>query len=195
MARRSRQMLLAFELALVLVGCAVQSHRVGQTTRVQFGLVSAANEVTLDSNAPGGAIVGGMLGLTMGGGGSSPRRARNAILGAGVGAALAEGTQGDRRGMSYTVSMLDGSSLTIVTDQRQIHPGDCVAIEQVRGTANIRRVSPSYCERENARAVDEVAEHVQSEAVACQSAKDELVQAQTQEALDLSIQKVDLLCN
>ncbi len=186
--------LIAISLLSLLVGCTAQSHRVGQTARVQFGVVSSANEVTLDSNAAGGAIVGGMLGLTSGGG-SSSRRARNSIIGAGVGAAVADASQGDRRGMSYRVSMLDGSSLSIVTDQRQIHVGDCVAIEQVSGTSNIRRVSQSYCERTNARAVDDVSAHARSEAVACQSAKDELVQAQSQEEIDLASRKIDLLCN
>lgn len=187
--------LIAISMLSLLVGCAAQSHRVGQTARVQFGVVSSANEVTLDSNAAGGAIVGGMLGLTAGSGGSSPRRARNSIIGAGVGAAVADASQGDRRGMSYRVAMLDGSSLSIVTDQRQIHVGDCVAIEQVSGTSNIRRVSQSYCERTNARAVDDVSAHARSEAVACQSAKDELVQAQSQEEVDLASRKIDLLCN
>ncbi len=186
--------LIAISVLSLLVGCTTQSHRVGQSARVQFGVVSSANEVTLDSNAAGGAIVGGMLGLTSGGG-SSSRRARNSIIGAGAGAALADASQGDRRGMSYTVAMLDGSSLTIVTDQRQIHTGDCVAIEQVGGTSNIRRVSQNYCERTNARAVDGVSEHARSEAVACQTAKDELVQAQTQEEVDLASRKIDLLCN
>ncbi len=193
MATRARQLAVATAFAL-LAACAAQSHRVGQTARVQFGVVSSAEEVTLDSNAGAGAIIGGTLGL-MGGDRSSPRRARNAIIGAGVGAALSDAAQGDRRGMSYTVSMLDGSSVRIVTDQRQIHPGDCVAIEQVSGTSNIRRVAQSYCERTNASAVDEVAAHARSEAMACQSAKDELVQAQTQEAIDLATRKVDLLCN
>jgi hypothetical protein len=131
----------------------------------------------------------------MGRGGSSPTQARNAIIGAGLGAALTDASQGDRRGMSYTVAMLDGSSVRIVTDQRQIHPGDCVAIEQVSGTSNIRRVSQSYCERTNTRAIDEVSEFARSEAVACLSAKEELVQAQSQEAIDLATRKIDLLCN
>ncbi len=194
MATRARRLTLLLALAL-LAGCAAQSHRVGQTARVQFGVVSAANEVMLDSEAGSGAIIGGTLGLTMGSGQSTPRRARNSIIGAGVGAALANAAQGDRRGMSYSVRMLDGSSVTIVTDQREIRAGDCVAIEQVGGTSNIRRVSQSYCERTNARAVEEVAEHARFEAVACQSAKDELVQAETQEAIELASRKVDLLCN
>ena len=194
MATRARRLTLLLALAL-LAGCAAQSHRVGQTARVQFGVVSAANEVTLDSEAGSGALIGGTLGLTMGRGQSTPHRARNSIIGAGVGAALANAAQGDRRGMSYTVRMLDGSSLTIVTDQREIRAGDCVAIEQVASTSNIRRVSPSYCERTNARAVEEVGEHARFEAVACQSAKDELVQAETQEAIELASRKIDLLCN
>jgi len=177
-----------------LAACAAQSHRVGQTARVQFGVVSGAEEVMLDSDAGGGALVGGTLGL-MSARGSSNARARNAILGAGAGAALAGAAQGDRRGMRYTVSMLDGSSVRIVTDQRQIRQGDCVAIEQVSGTSNIRRVPQSYCDRGNADAVAQVADNARFDAVACQSAKDELVQAQSQEEIDLASRKIELLCN
>lgn len=183
-------------LALVIVatvGCAAQSHRVGQNTMVDFGIVRDARDVTLDSNVPAGAVVGGTLGLMSGR--SSGNQARNAILGAGAGAAIAGVSQGDRRGMSYTVDMLNGATTTIVTDQREIHTGDCVAIERVRSTANIRRVTPSYCDRTNAQAVTSIEDHVQHEATECEAAKQQLVDADSKEATELAARKIELLCN
>jgi hypothetical protein len=176
-------------------GCELQSHRVGQSATVDFGVVSNAQEVTLGSDAPAGALVGGTLGLMMSGRGSSPRRARNAIVGAGLGAAMTGAAESDRRGMSYTVDLLNGSSATIITDQREIRVGDCVAVERVRDTANIRRASPAYCDRANTQAVSSVEDYVRSEATACEAAKQELVEANTQEAADLAASKVRLLCD
>jgi len=175
----------------VAVGC--ETTRVGQSTTVQFGVVSVAEPVTLDSNAAKGAVVGGTLGLLVGGGDSN---FGNAIRGATVGGAataLAEG--GNRSGMSYTVNLTDGSAARVVTDQRHIHVGDCVAVERVGSTANIRRVSSGYCDPANARAVGEVAPEVRSEALACQSAKQELVEAKSEEAVNLASRKIELLCN
>jgi outer membrane lipoprotein SlyB len=173
-----------------------QPQRAGTSSTVQFGIVRSAQEVTLDSNAAQGALVGGTLGLIMSGSSaSSPRRARNAILGATAGAAVTGAAQGNRQGMSYQVEMIDGSLARIVTDQREIHTGDCVAIERVRDTANIRRVAQSYCDRANTRAVESVADHSRSQATACEAAKQELVEATTQEAVDLAARKVSLLCD
>jgi outer membrane lipoprotein SlyB len=177
-------------------GCELQSHRVGQSATVDFGVVSNAREVTLGSDAPAGALVGGTLGLMMASSNSSsPRRARNAIVGAGIGAAVTGAAEGDRRGMSYTVDLLNGSSVTIITDQREIRVGDCVGVERVRDTANIRRASPAYCDRANTQAVSSVEDYVRSEATACEAAKQELVEANTQEAADLAASKVRLLCD
>jgi outer membrane lipoprotein SlyB len=180
----------------VLSGCAHQAQRAGANSTVQFGVVRSAEQVTLEANAPAGAIVGGTLGLMMSGSGtSSSRRARNAILGAGAGAVTADVAQGDRRGMAYQVDMIDGSVVRIVTDQREIKTGDCVAIERARETANIRRVSQAYCDRANSRAVESVAEHSMSEATACEAAKQELVEATSPEAVELAARKVSLLCD
>src|SRR5262245_425816 len=182
---------------LMLAGCAnmSQPQRAGASSTVQFGVVRSAQQVTLDSNAAQGALVGGTLGLIASGGQSGSRQARNAILGAATGAAVTGAAQGNRQGMSYTVDIVDGSVVRIVTDQREIRTGDCVAIERVRDTANIRRVAQSYCDRANTRAVDSVADHSNSEANACLAAKEALVRATTQEAVDLAARKVSLLCD
>ena len=192
--RHPTLMLVAFA---VLCGCTTGSpQRAGTKSTVHFGVVRSAQEVTLDSNAAQGALVGGTLGLMMTGSGeSSARRARNAILGAGAGAAVTSATEGNRRGMSYSVDMIDGSMVRIVTDQREIRTGDCVAIERVRETANIRRVAQSFCDRANTQAVASVEDFIQSEATACEAAKQELVEATTQEAVDLAARKVSLLCD
>jgi hypothetical protein len=60
--------------------------------------------------------------------------------------AATRGTEGDLTGMEYTVKMTDDSQIRLVSDQTQIHKGDCVAIEQPGDKANIRRVDKAQCE-------------------------------------------------
>jgi hypothetical protein len=184
--------------SLAMTGCEMNATRVGQTATVQFGVVRAAQEIELNSNAAQGALVGGTLGLMSGragGAGPSGRRARNAIVGAAAGGAMTAASEGDRRGTQYTVEMMDGSSTRIVTDQREIREGDCVAIERVGNTANIRRASASYCDNANQQAVRSVDSHTSSDALGCEIAKQELVDATTDEAVDLAKRKIDLLCS
>jgi outer membrane lipoprotein SlyB len=169
------------------------AQRAGQSVSVQFGVVRGAQEVDLESNAPRGALIGGLLGVASGGGRSS-RSVRNGIIGAGAGGAVTGATEGNRRGMSYTVEMLDGSTTTIITDQRDIREGDCVAIERVRDTSNIRRATSDYCDKQNQRAVSSIEDHTTSDALACESAKQALLES-TQETADLAARKVELLCN
>lgn len=176
----------------VIAGCEMTSHRVGQSASVQFGVVQRADEVTLDSNAAQGALLGGTIGLLASGRGSP---VQGAATGAVVGAAGAAATEGNRTGTQYTVQMADGSSTRIVSDQREIKVNDCVAIERVGSRANIRRASSDYCDPANAAAVSAVSEANESEALHCQTAKEELAAAQDAQAVDLAIRKVELLCD
>jgi hypothetical protein len=175
-----------------IAGCEATSHRVGQSASVQFGVVQSAQEVTLDSQAAQGAIIGGTIGVLASGRGS---RGRGAVTGAAVGGATTAAAQGNRTGTQYTVQMLDGSSTRIVSDQREIKVNDCVAIERAGSSANIRRASPDYCDPANAQAVSEVSAAVQSEAAHCQTAKQELAAAENDKAIDLATRKVELLCD
>jgi hypothetical protein len=176
-------------------GCAAPAQRVGQSATVDFGVVRSAEQITLDSNAAQGALIGGTLGLMRPGGSSSNRRVANSIVGASVGAALTTATEGSREGMSYTVEMLNGSTTRIVTDQREIQPGDCVAVERVGQTANIRRTAAAYCDVANRTAINLVVSEATSDAAACETAKQELTDATTNDEADLAIRKVELLCN
>jgi len=180
-------------LSLAALGCQQNSFRVGQRTSVQFGTVTQVEQVRLQSDAAAGALVGGTIGLVASGG--SRAAPRNAILGAAVGAAATSVAQGDRTGIAYTVRMLDGSTVRIISDQSEIRVGDCVAIERAGDTNNIRREHPAYCARENQAALSAVQQQTESLAAHCEAAKEELVRASTPEEVDIATRKVTLLCN
>jgi len=191
MTRTTQSLIIGLACALA-AGCSTTSTRVGHKATVQFGVVRNAENVTLDSNAAEGALVGGMLGLTASGG---SRGMRNAVLGASFGGAASAAAQGSRTGMRYTVEILDGSSVRIVTDQTEIRVGDCVSIERVRDTANIRRASPELCDPANRAAVSSAEPPALADATACERAKREVADATTSSEIDLATRKVELLCN
>lgn len=184
---------LTWILALAAVGCQQNAARVGQRTTIQFGTVRNVEQVNLQSDVAAGALVGGTIGLVASGG--SRTAPRNAILGAAVGAAATSAAQGNRTGIAYTVQMLDGSVIRIISDQTEIRVGDCVAIERAGETNNIRREHPAFCASQNQPAVRAVQPDLEAAAARCQAAKEELVNATTPEAVDLATRKVSLLCN
>ena len=170
-----------------------EAQRAGQTSTVQFGTVRNVEQVKLQSDAAAGALVGGTIGLVASGG--SRNTVRNGIIGAAAGGAVTAAAQGNRTGTAYTVEMNDGSRTRIISDQREIRVGDCVAIERVGQTANIRRETAAYCAKENAQAVQAVEKDTQAAAARCEAAKEELVAASTAEAVDMAYRKINLLCN
>jgi outer membrane lipoprotein SlyB len=171
----------------------VAAQRAGQASTIQFGTVRNVEQVQLQSDAAKGALVGGTIGLVASGGGRNT--VRNGIIGAAAGGAVTAAAQGNRTGSAYTVEMSDGSRTRIISDQREIRPGDCVAIERVGQTANIRREPAAYCAKENAQAVQAVQQDSQAAATRCEAAKEELVAASTPEAVDMAYRKINLLCN
>ena len=183
----------------VLIGVAAVpawAQKAGQSVTIQYGTVAGSREVDLQSGAvPKGAVVGGALGLASAGGKSSSKKARNAILGATAGGAIAGASQGSQKGMLYDVDIGSGGRIQVVSDQREIRSGDCVAVEQAGDTANLRRVSAGYCDKANASAVQSVAGEARKDAEECATAKQQLVDATTTQAADLASHKIGLLCN
>ena len=112
-----------------------------------------------------------------------------------IGAAATSAAQGDRTGIAYTVAMLDGSTIRIISDQSEIRVGDCVAIERIGETNNIRREPAAYCARENQQAVAALQQQTEAAAARCEAAKEEMVNAGYPEAVDTASRKVSLLCN
>jgi hypothetical protein len=193
---RSLVILTAFIFSSV-TSSSVLAQRAGQSTVIQHGVVTGGRQVDLKSGAaPRGALVGGALGLASASGRSSSKKTRNALIGAAAGGAVAGSARGDTRGMVYDIS-ISGSTdrAQVVTDQREIRVGDCVAVERVGETANLRRVSSAYCDEANAAAVAAVAEESAEEADECYEAKQAVVNAASVEEAELAATKMRLLCN
>jgi hypothetical protein len=167
----------------------------GQSITITYGKVINAKSTQVSSAAGGGALVGGTIGLLASSGKSTSKKVRNAALGAAAGGVTASAAQGDRSAREYTVET--GSGITvIISDQTEIAVGDCVIVENA-GTnkANIRRVTQTYCDPDSAEVVAELQDEVMEEAEECLAAKQELVDAQTDDAFDRAIRKIEILCN
>jgi len=191
MARALRH--LTWILSLAALGCQTQSYRVGQTASIQFGTVRTVEQVPLQSDAAAGALIGGTIGLlATGHRGNAPR---NAILGAAAGGIGTAAIQGNRTATAYTVDMLNGSTVRIISDQTEIRPGDCVAIETVGQTNNIRRESPSFCVRGNRQTLASAQRAAQAAASQCEAAKEDLWRAATPAEVDAATRRVNQLCN
>lgn len=183
--------------AMVVPGTA-DAQRAGQSMTVQTGVVIAAQAVNLQSAAGRGAAVGGIAGLAATSSNrSTSRRIRNTAIGAGTGALIARSAEGDLNGMQYTVEIAPGSRIVVVTDQTQVRIGDCVTVEQAgSGTANVRRVSDALCEAAMAGQVDEELEkYMAYEADMCLQAKERLMEAETDEAFEIAMRRVNFLCD
>ncbi len=191
----------AFTWAIALLACTLAapgswSQRAGQSVSVQYGMVKQERQVDLQSSAvPAGAVVGGTLGLASAKGKSSSKKARNAIIGGIAGGAIAGASRGSTMGMMYDVDLGSAGMIQVVTDQREIRIGDCVAVEKAGDTANLRRVSAGYCDKANQAAIAAVASESQEEAQECLAAKQQLVDAATADEFDLAQRKIGLLCD
>ncbi len=122
-------------------------------------------------------------------------KARNTLVGAAAGSAIAGSAQGSKKGMLYQVEVGAGQIVQVVSDQREIRSGDCVSVEKSGDTANIRRVSPSYCDKANQAAVAAVSNEARKDAEECAAAKQQLVDSKTAQEVDLAGRKISLLCN
>lgn len=186
----------AVVLCLLFAASEALAQRAGQSATVRTGTVTAMKSVDLnDGNAIKGALVGGAFGaaLTRSSKGSS-RRDRNAAIGAVLGgAAQASKT---RPGRIYTVTTNEGTAIQIATEQTEIRVDDCVFVEEAGGTANIRRAPATACEPESQEVMQDAAiiEEMQEEASECAAAKQELVDADSDDAIDRAVRKVKLLC-
>lgn len=182
-------------VTLAFPGGLALAQKAGQSAKVTTGIVEQRQQVQLQSEAGKGAVVGGTLGLLSAGGKSSSKKARNTIIGAAAGGALSGAAQGDRSGMAYTVRTGTGTTIRVITDQTEVQVGDCVVVEEVNNTANIRRMTATLCEDESARAVAELQPSLDAEANECAQAKQQLVEVTNADDFDLARRKVEILCS
>jgi outer membrane lipoprotein SlyB len=181
---------------LTLAAPRADAQRAGQSATVRTGTVTAMRSVDLnDGNAIKGALVGGAFGaaLTRSSKGSG-RRDKNAAIGAVLGGAAAASKT--RPGRVYTVTTNEGTMIQVATEQTELRVDDCVFVEEAGGSANIRRAPATACDPASQQVMQDAAiiEEMQEEASECASAKQELVDADSDDAIDRAVRKVKLLC-
>ena len=183
-------------VSLAMPGADTFAQRAGQSATIRTGTVTGMRSVDLnDGNALKGALVGGAFGAALTRSSkSSGRRDRNAAIGAVIGgAAAASKTQ---PGRIYTVTTNEGTMIQIATEQTELRVDDCVYVEEAGGTANIRRAPATACAPETQAIMSDsdIVEELQEEAAECAAAKQELINAETDAALDRAARKIQLLC-
>ena len=194
MASRTFLTGLAVVIALTGTVAPAAAQKAGQSIKVSFGTVAGMEPTTLQSEAAKGAIVGGVLGYHV----TKSRRSKsskrwNAALGAAVGAGAKRSSEGDLSAILYTVD-LGSSKIKVVTEQTEIRLGDCVAVEETKKGANVRRMDPAACGPIADDVQAEMMEEYVEEAEECLLAKDQLLAAETDEAMEMAATKVRILC-
>lgn len=96
---------------------------------------------------------------------------------------------GQSQAFKYTVLLGGTQSTRIRTEQAGLRIGDCAAVER-GGMNNIRLVSEDRC----AEGVTVPLREVET-ADACIGAKEQLLEAETDAAFDLTERRVRLICN
>ena len=186
-------------LATVLAGCANMSTDPGTgSTRnsliaVAYGTVENVQQVQMQANYAEGSLIGGALGLLAASHYSAGSQALGAIAGAGLGALVAKETAGTAN--QYTIRLVDGSTVQVVTDQKDIDAGDCVSVEQGDHT-NIRRVSSAMCSTPPSHpAYPAMNASVQQISADCATAKQQLLKAATEQETNIAYKKMQALCD
>jgi hypothetical protein len=183
-------------LVVIFVGsqffASAMAQKSGMNATVTLGVVQQAERVTLQSTGGGkGAVVGGTLGYASGS--TKKKSRRNAVIGGVAGTALS--SSGKSEGMQYAVKIGDGSMIVVVSDQTEVQVGDCVTVEQSGDLANIRRQDPAACDPKASAAVAEIEDELVEDANECAAVKQELVNAKSQEEVELATAKAQILCN
>lgn len=195
----SHKVLAVSVLAIALAGCANMSTdpETGSSRNtlisVAYGTVEHVQLVQMKPNYAEGSLIGGALGLLAASGYSSGSQALGAVAGAGLGALVSKETAGTAN--QYTIMLVNGSTVSVVTDQQDIDPGDCVSVEQGDHT-NIRRVSSAMCNTPPSHpAYPEMHASVQQLSSDCANAKQQLLAAKTEQETNIAYKKMQALCD
>jgi hypothetical protein len=190
------RLLVPATLATLLAACATDPGT-GSTRNslisVAYGNVQSVQQVEMKPDYAKGSLIGGALGLLAASHYSAGSQAIGAAAGAGLGALISKETAGTAN--QYTIRLVSGNTVSVVTDQRDIASGDCVAVEQGEHT-NIRRVSTTMCSTPASHpAYPDIHASVQHDSADCAAAKQQLLKATTEEETNISYKKMQALCN
>jgi outer membrane lipoprotein SlyB len=181
---------LAIASVMMLGAVFVAGESLAQSTSVSYGRITAVRQVELQNQGAQatGALIGGLAGVASGSGQSGSNRALRGIGGAAAGRRLA-GAAGSNTGFEYTV-MIGNQTTRIVTDQSGLRVRDCVSVE--RGSfSNIRLAPDERCEA----AQRNVPREATSAANACEAAKNQVLNAATDEEFERAERRMRLVCD
>lgn len=186
-------------MAVVLTGCANMSTDPGTGSSrnslisVAYGTVQNVQQVQMKPGYAEGSLIGGALGLLAASGYSAGSQALGAAAGAGLGALIAKETAGTAN--QYTIMLVNGNTVSVVTDQKDIDAGDCVSVEQGDHT-NIRRVSSAMCNTPPSHpAYPDMHTSVQQISADCAAAKQQLLAASSEQETNIAYKKMQALCD
>jgi outer membrane lipoprotein SlyB len=176
--------------SVAVLGTALLALEAVAATTVTYGRITAVRQVNIENQGAqaAGTLVGGALGVASGSGQSRSNRALRGIGGAAVGSRVA-GAAGSSTGFEYTVLVGGTNTIRIVTEQAGLRVGDCVSVERGQWN-NIRLASDDRCDaRGGAAPASAVAE-----ADACEQAKQQLLNANTDADFDRAERRMRLFC-
>jgi outer membrane lipoprotein SlyB len=160
---------------------------------VAYGTVENVQQVQMKAKYAEGSLIGGALGLLATSHYSAGSQALGALAGAGLGALVSKETAGTAN--QYTIRLVNGNTVSVVTDQKEIDAGDCVSVEQGEQT-NIRRVSSALCNTPPSHpAYSEMHASVLQISADCAAAKQQLLRATTEQETSIAYKKMQALCD
>lgn len=181
----------------LLTGCAGTEPLTGSSVNslidIQYGTVEQVQKVQLKAHYGSGVLLGGGLGALAASHYSGTTDALVAAGGALLGALVAK----ERAGTAdqYTIHLVNGNTVSIVSEAHDLEAGDCVAVEQGKH-ANLRRVDAQMCNSSLPQTTYPQAHAVEQQAAAdCDAAKQQLLKATTQQETAVAYQKMKALCS
>ena len=181
----------------LLTGCAGTTPFTGSSVNsliaIEYGTIEQVQEVKLKTHYGSGVLLGGGIGALAAMHYSAGTQALAAVGGALLGALVAKERAGTAE--QYTIRLVNGNTVSIVSEAHNLDAGDCVAVEQGRH-ANLRRVNPQMCTTTSPQATYPQA-HVaeQQAAVDCATAKQDMLKASTEEEATVAYEKMKALCS
>jgi outer membrane lipoprotein SlyB len=186
-----------FASLALLTGCAGTEPFTGSSVNslidIQYGTIQQVQQVQLKANYGSGVLLGGGLGALATMHYSGTTEALAAAGGALLGALVAKERAGTAE--QYTVRLVNGNTVSIVSEAHNLDAGDCVAVEQGRH-ANLRRVNPQMCNTTSPQtSYPQVHAVVQQAALDCDAANEDMLRATTEQATTVAYQKMKALCS
>jgi len=186
-----------FASLALLTGCAGTTPFTGSGVNsliaIEYGTIEQVQEVKLKTHYGSGVLLGGGLGALATMHYSAGTQALAAVGGALLGALVAKERAGTAE--QYTIHLVNGNTVSIVSEAHNLVAGDCVAVEQGKH-ANLRRVDPQMCNTSTPATTYPQAHAAEQQAAGdCAAAKEDMLNASTEQEATVDYQKMKALCS